>query len=87
MNRLENGWLARTLKSAMSISNGLSARQLVFSSSDNERGKSWHQKLVSKYGKAKSLSIIAQRIGRAVYSILKKRTAFNEQLFYESLNV
>jgi transposase len=54
---------------------------------DNERGKNWHQKLVSKYGKAKSLSIIAQRLGRAVYSILKKRTAFNEKQFYESLNV
>jgi transposase len=53
----------------------------------NERGKNWHQKLVSKYGKAKSLSIISQRIGRAVYTILKKRTAFDEQQFYESLNV
>ena len=53
---------------------------------DNERGKNWHQKLVSKYSKAKSLSIIAQRLGRAVYSILKKRTAFDEQRFYESLN-
>jgi transposase len=40
----------------------------------NERGRNWHQKLVSKYGKAKLLSIISQRIGRTVYTILKKRT-------------
>jgi transposase len=52
---------------------------------ENDRGKAWHEKLVSKYGKAKALSIIAQRLGRAVYTILKKRTAFDERKFYESI--
>lgn len=51
----------------------------------NEHGQLWHQKLVSKYGKAKALSIIAQKLGRVAYSILKTRTAFDSKRFYESL--
>jgi transposase len=52
----------------------------------NERGQAWHRKLVSKYGKAKSLSIIAQRLGRVAYTILKTRTAFDANRFYESVS-
>jgi len=52
----------------------------------SEPAKAWHQKLVSKYGKAKALSIIAQRLGRTVYTILKRRTAFDQSRFFESLN-
>lgn len=51
-----------------------------------EPAVAWHQKLVSKYGKAKALSIMAQRLGRTVYAILKKRTAFDQQRFFESLS-
>ena len=51
----------------------------------NERGQVWHGKLVSKYGKAKALSIIAQRLGRVAYSILKSRTAFDAKRFYDSV--
>ena len=51
----------------------------------NERGQAWHQKLVSKYGKAKALSIIAQKLGRIAYSVLKRRTAFDATRFYESI--
>ena len=43
---------------------------------ESEEAKAWHQKLVSKYGKAKALSIIAQRLGRTAYMILKRRTPF-----------
>ncbi len=52
----------------------------------NERGQAWHQRLVSKYGKAKALSIIAQRLGRVAYSILKNRTAFDPKRFYDSVS-
>jgi len=37
----------------------------------NPPAKELHQRLVSKYGKAKALSVIAQKLGRTVYSILK----------------
>ena len=40
-----------------------------------EAAQAWHQKLVSRYGKAKALSVIAQRLGRTVYTMLKRRTA------------
>jgi len=58
----------------------------------NERGQAWHQKLVSKYGKAKALShhsrarLGALKLGRVAYTILKKRTAFDAHRFYESLS-
>ena len=52
----------------------------------NERGQAWHHKLVSKYGKAKALSIIAQKLGRVAYIILKKRTAFDAKRFYDSVS-
>lgn len=51
----------------------------------NSSAKDWHQKLISKYGKAKSLSIIAQRLGRTAYTILKRRAAFDRVKFFESL--
>ncbi len=53
---------------------------------NSEPAKAWHQKLVSKYGKAKALSIIAQRLGRTAYTILKRKTAFDQSRFFESLN-
>ena len=52
----------------------------------NERGQAYHRRLVSRYGKAKALSIIAQKLGRVVYTILKRRTAFDAKRFYESVS-
>ena len=52
----------------------------------NEPAQAWHHRLVSRYGKAKALSIIAQKLGRVVYTILKRRTAFDAKRFYESVN-
>ena len=50
----------------------------------NERGKEYHERLVSKYGKAKALSIIAQKLGRTVYIILKLRMPFDPEKFFQS---
>ena len=50
----------------------------------NERGKKYHERLVTKYGKAKALSIIAQKLGRTVYIILKRRMPFDAEKFYQS---
>ena len=43
----------------------------------NERAKFYHHRLVSRYGKAKALSIIAQKLGPTVYTMLKRRTPFD----------
>ena len=51
----------------------------------NEAAQAWHQKLVSRYGKAKALSVIAQRLGRTVYTMLKRRTACDRDRFFASL--
>ncbi|MFC1751294.1 IS110 family transposase [Pseudomonadota bacterium] len=47
----------------------------------NEAGQKFHQRLVKKHGKAKALSILAQKIGRAVYYMLKRKQAFNMKKF------
>jgi len=50
---------------------------------DNEPAKKYHERLVSKYGKAKALSIIAQKIGRSVYSMLKRKEPFDINKFFD----
>jgi transposase len=49
----------------------------------HEPGKKYHQKLVAKYGKAKALSIIAQKIGRVAYFILKRQMPFDSKRFFQ----
>ena len=49
---------------------------------NNERGQRWHDKLVQRYRKAKAMSIIAQKLGRTVYYMLKRKEAFNPDKFY-----
>jgi hypothetical protein len=46
-----------------------------------ERRKAYHQKLKNKHGKAKAMAILAHRIGRTVYSVLKNRKAFDVKKF------
>lgn len=47
----------------------------------NEPGKKYHQKLVSKHNKGKALSILAHKLGRAVYHMLKNQKAFDLENF------
>ncbi len=47
----------------------------------NEPGKKYHQKLVNKHNKGKALSILAHKIGRAVYYIPKRKEAFDMDKF------
>jgi transposase len=49
---------------------------------ENEPAKRMHEKLVGKYGKAKSLSIIAQKLGRLVYYMLKHKEPFSRKRFF-----
>ncbi len=48
---------------------------------DHETGKKYPDKLTHKFGKAKALSILAHRMGRAVYFILKNKEAFDQEKF------
>ncbi len=50
---------------------------------NNEPAKRYHEKLVSRYGKAKALSIIAQKLGRTVYFMLKHKEVFDPIRFYQ----
>jgi hypothetical protein len=45
----------------------------------------YHQSLVSRYGRAKALSILAQKLGRTVYTVLKKKTSFDAKGFFETV--
>lgn len=47
----------------------------------NPKGQSYKRRLASKYGKSKALSILAHRLGRAVYYMLKRNQAFEVKRF------
>ena len=47
----------------------------------NEPGKKYYERLIKKHGKGKALSILAHKLGRAVYFILKNKEAFNQEKF------
>ena len=49
---------------------------------NNERGQKWHEQLVSRYGKAKAMSLIAQKLARAVFYMLKRQESFDPDKFY-----
>ena len=48
---------------------------------NNPEGQKLHQRLVNKHGKAKALSVLAQKLGRAVYFMLKRQQAFDMNKF------
>lgn len=41
-----------------------------------------NEKLTNKYGKAKALSIITQKLGRTVYFMLKRKEPFIAKRFF-----
>jgi len=40
-----------------------------------------HNRLISRHGKGKALTIVAKRLGIAVYYMLKRKEPFNEHRF------
>jgi transposase len=48
----------------------------------SERARQWKQKQEKKHGSAKSLAIVAARLARAVYHMLRKEEAFDEERFW-----
>jgi len=49
----------------------------------SERAKQWKQKQAAQRGEGKALAILAARLGRAVYQLLRKREAFDEERFWQ----
>jgi len=49
---------------------------------DNARGQAHLKRLTRRHGKGKALSILAARIGRATYFMLKNRETFDTERFY-----
>jgi transposase len=49
---------------------------------NNEPAQRCHHKLAARYGKAKALSIIAQKLGRTLYFMLKHKEVFDPIRFY-----
>jgi len=47
----------------------------------NEPAQKYHQRIVNKHGKGKALSILAHKLGRALYYMLKNKVAFNMNRF------
>jgi transposase len=50
---------------------------------NNESAQRYQHKLASRYGKAKALSIIAQKLGRTVYFMLRHKEVFDPIRFYQ----
>jgi transposase len=53
---------------------------ILFIRGDNER-RNLYNKIINKHGKGKALSIIAAKLGRAVYFMLKREKIFDERKF------
>ena len=51
---------------------------------DNPPAQRYLDKLASKHGKAKALSILAHKLGRAAYYMLKRDKAFDMNMVFSS---
>ena len=48
----------------------------------NPRAQKLHARLVARYGKAKALSVLAHKLGRAVFYMQKRKLPFDAERFY-----
>jgi transposase len=48
----------------------------------SERAKKWKQKQAAQRGEGKALAVLAARLGRVVYHMLRKKEAFDEERFW-----
>ena len=49
---------------------------------DNPPAKKYVEKMTKRHNKGKALSILAHKLGRAVYYILKRKEPFNAERFF-----
>jgi transposase len=52
----------------------------------SERAKKWKQKQAAQRGEGKALAILAAKLGRAVYHMLRKGEAFDEERFWSGVS-
>jgi hypothetical protein len=64
-----------SLKWAFSEAAGLFLR-------NNPAGQKYRARLVNKHGKPKALTVLAHKLARAVYDLLKRATAFDLDKFF-----
>lgn len=50
----------------------------------SERAKKWKERQSRKRGEGKALGILAAKLARAVYQMLRKKTAFDEEMFWQN---
>jgi len=48
---------------------------------ESDQAKSWMSRKEKKHGKKKTLGILAAKLGRAVYHMLRKKEAFDVRRF------
>jgi len=51
---------------------------------DSEKAKAYVAKLAKRVGKGKAISILAHKLGRAIYFIMKRSDAFDEKYFFRN---
>ena len=54
---------------------------VVFFLNGNDPAKKYLDRLTRKHGKSKALSILAHKLGRAVYFMLKNKEVFDQKKF------
>ena len=73
--------VSQAKRSATFISSGLFLKRPSCSSRNNPEGQKLLARWEHKHGKAKALSILAHKLGRAAYFMLKNKEAFNQKKF------
>jgi transposase len=48
----------------------------------SERAKQWKQRYTQKHGQRKAMSVLAAKLGRTVYHLLRKKEVFDEERFW-----
>ncbi len=51
---------------------------------DSDRAKAYVAKLSKRVGKGKAISILAHKLGRAIYFVMKRKDAFDERYFFRT---
>ena len=51
---------------------------------NNPEAQAWLEKMANKHNKARALTILAHKLGRAVYFMLKRKTVFDQERFWNS---
>lgn len=49
----------------------------------SERAKKWKQRYAQRHSKGKALGVLAARLGRSIYHMLRKEEAFDEERFWQ----